>query len=489
MPPQPRMRVATPQPPLHCPSGGLLRLVGDVADQVVEGEFSVVASNVSEKGGAPEPKFDPGEPWGEARVAKGRRCRHSPLPPPPPARAAACKSDNNVTLSGDDKVVRFGGSGKSYVYGTTGVSKGRATWEFRCETDINTDECLCYGCGSESPSRHLRRRSPVPHPAPRRAARSQARDGLELRVLPLALHGARLQRPHLLERLDVAHDREDPPGRPRALHAGLRRGRGLLRHQRHGPGRRVHRPRGQGGVPRRRGLLVEPRCGLHVLRGHRRRRSGGRAPARGRAPHGRRDARAAVDAQRRRAGVGARGKGRGSQCANPLWTRAHTRLPPPACAQGRRAVSGVPPPRPAAGAPASSAPGAPQQQLGGVSTALAHAGHYRAPGRLDGPEDGVPEAEDAPSTPIIVAGVPRPLGISLRPDAATAEAAYLRAPLVAPPASQLQQQPANAAPPASPPAAAVQRPYEWFIGRAGVDDSSVAGAAPVILSVQVRGGG
>lgn len=35
---------------------------------------------------------------------------------------------------------------------------------------------------------------------------------------------------------------------------------------------------------------------------------------------------------------------------------------------------------------------------------------------------------------------------------------------------------------------AVQRPYEWFIGRAAVDDSSPAGALPVILSVLVRWG-
>ena len=119
--------------------------------------------------------------------------------------------------------------------------------------------------------------------------------------------------------------------------------------------------------------------------------------------------------------------------------------------------------------------------LGGVATALTSSGHYRCRGCLDGPENPAEASPPSlPITPIVVAGVPRPLGVSLRPDSATGAASHVRVPLVT-----------SATAAAAPAAAATKdapllHPYEWFVGRAAVDDSSAVGALPVVLSLEVR---
>lgn len=221
-----------------------MRRVAEVADQVIENEFSVPASGVLASTGPAGPRFDAGNVL-LLEVSVVVACIAPPHHHASDPHSPAFKSENSVTLSDNDKVVRFTGSGKSYIYGTVGVSSGRATWEFRCDVDTNTDECLCYGCGTK----------PVTDPNYESSSSMFTIRGYSGRIY----HGGTASR--TVEKIHP-NDRVRPgvggaawqsvfrvqPAlrrfRPGALHTRLRNGRGVVRDQRRRPGRRLHGPPG-----------------------------------------------------------------------------------------------------------------------------------------------------------------------------------------------------------------------------------------------------
>lgn len=56
---------------------------------------------------------------------------------------------SSVTLQNHNTSIKTGSSEKCCVYGLNGFKVGRAAWEFRCDCDNVSDECFCYGAATK----------------------------------------------------------------------------------------------------------------------------------------------------------------------------------------------------------------------------------------------------------------------------------------------------------------------------------------------------